>query len=123
MTDSHREGFGAPSEHSRQAESDRHREAVGTVADEAAKLLAAAQTWTRDHLRDEAPPCRYCPICSAIGFLRSTSPDVMEHLEAAGLSLVAALRAVADQHVSQADRPRPAATVDKIDLSEDPAWD
>jgi Family of unknown function (DUF5304) len=98
-------------------------QAFSTVADEAARLLVAAQTWAHEHSEDEAPPCRYCPICAAVAFLRSSNPDVVEHLEAAGLSLLAALRALAEQRASRHERQRPTATVDKIDLSEDVAWD
>jgi hypothetical protein len=108
---------------SRGAESDRHRDDVGSVEEEAAKLFAAAQHWAQEHSRDEATACRYCPICMAVGFLRSTSPEVMEHLEAAGLSLLAALRTASEQRGAQPARERSAATVDKIDLSEDLAWD
>jgi hypothetical protein len=97
--------------------------ALGTVADEAAKLFAAAQTWADEHSRSEAPPCRYCPICTAVALLRSSNPEVVEHLEAAGMSLLAALRTVAEQRASHHDRQRPTATVDKIPLDEDLAWD
>jgi hypothetical protein len=98
-------------------------QAFNSVADDAASLLAAAQTWAHEHSQDDAPPCRYCPICVAVTFLRSSNPEVAEHLEAAGLSLLAALRAVTEQRASRHERQRPTATVDKIDLSEDVAWD
>ena len=123
MTESDKQTFDATGDDTGRAESDRHREAVGSVAEEAAKLFAAGQQWAQQHSRDEAATCRYCPICTALAFLRSTSPEVMEHLEAAGLSLLAALRAASDQHTSQSSAENSAGTVDKIDLSEDLAWD
>jgi hypothetical protein len=124
MTESDAQVFGARDRGPGRSKSDRQGEAVGTVTDEVLRLLDAAHTWTLEHGRDEtAPPCRYCPVCAAVTFVRSTSPEVMEHLEAAGLSVLAALRTMSDQRASPRDRARPAATVDKIDLSEDPAWD
>jgi hypothetical protein len=124
MTESDGQAFGARDRGPGLPKSDRQDEAVGTVADEVLKLLDAAHTWTLERGRDDAaPPCRYCPICTAVTFVRSTSPEVMEHLEAAGLSVLAALRTMSDQRASPRERARPAATVDKIDLSEDPAWD
>lgn len=123
MTESDEQAFGAPGRDHARAEAERHREAVGSVADEVVKLLAAAHAWTLEHGGNEPAPCRYCPICTAVTFVRSTSPEVMEHLEAAGLSLLAALRTVSDQRASSPGREKPAASVDKIDLSEDLAWD
>ena len=124
MTEPDSDAFDAPGHGAEHAESDRHREAVGSVAEEAAKLFAAAQQWAQqEHGRDEAAACRYCPICTAVGFLRSTSPEVMEHLESAGLSLLAALRTASEPRAEQPARGRSAGTVDKIDLSEDLAWD
>jgi hypothetical protein len=124
MTEPDRDAFDASGDGAEHAGSDRHREAVGSVAEEAAKLFAAAQQWApQEHGRDEAAACRYCPICTAVGFLRSTSPEVMEHLESAGLSLLAALRTASEQCATQAARRRSAGTVDKIDLSEDLGWD
>ncbi len=124
MTEPDSDAFGSRGDAAEHAESDRDREAVGSVAEEAAKLFAAAQRWgQQEHGRDEAAACRYCPICTVVGFLRSTSPEVMEHLESAGLSLLAALRAASEQRATQAPRRRSAGTVDTIDLSEDIAWD
>ena len=33
--------------------------------------------------------CAYCPICATIGVLRSTKPEVLEHLAAAAKELIA----------------------------------
>jgi hypothetical protein len=124
MTEPDTDAFDSCGHGAEHAESDRHREAVGSVAEEAAKLFAASQQWAQqEHGGDGAAACRYCPICMTVEFLRSTSPEVMEHLESAGLSLLAALRTASEQRATQAARRRSAGTVDKIDLSEDLAWD
>src|SRR5262245_52776502 len=80
---------------------------VGSLGEEAAKLLAAAAAWARehageatgpaaaagsgagallgdllsaDHIATGAPECKWCPVCQAISMLRSTSPEVRDHL-------------------------------------------
>jgi hypothetical protein len=122
---------------------------VGSLSEEAAKLFAAAADWAREHTGDGhgaastggpgarlgewlspehiatgAPECRWCPVCQAIGLLRSTSPEVKEHL--ASLVVVARqlLDSVADS-VAQDARPDRSSTpdVEHIDLSEDDSWD
>ncbi len=70
---------------------------VGSLADEAAKLLAAlsghAARAARDvdaHLDTGAGECTYCPVCRTVHALRRTSPEVRgaardrRHLAAAG---------------------------------------
>jgi hypothetical protein len=32
---------------------------------------------------EHTPDCAYCPICSTIGIVRNTKPEVMDHLAAA----------------------------------------
>ncbi len=87
---------------------------VGSLAEEAAKLLGALSGWAEehapdsddlaerasavghdlhDHLATGAPECTYCPICQAVRVLRDTSPEVRAHLAAAGASLEQALTA------------------------------
>lgn len=93
----------------------RQGEDVGTVAEEAAKLLTAFTDWAREHgadlgdgaaglaghaaraahdldehLATGAEECAYCPICRGVQALRRTSPDVRTHLAAAASSLVQA---------------------------------
>jgi hypothetical protein len=74
----------------------------GSAAEEAVKLLAAAEAWARDragHLLDDdglatgARECTVCPLCQAVGAVRSVHPDVLTHLLDAAASAVAALRA------------------------------
>lgn len=83
---------------------------VGSLAEEAAKLLGVLSGWAeehhlddladragavgqdlQDHLAPGAAECTYCPICQAVRFLRDTSPEVRTHLAAAGASLAQAL--------------------------------
>jgi hypothetical protein len=90
-------------------------ESVGTVGEEAAKLLGALSEWARDqgtdyagtaagaansfahavrdvneHIANDSADCRYCPVCQVIHVVRSTSPEVREHLSVAASSLMQA---------------------------------
>jgi hypothetical protein len=75
----------------------------GSAADEAVKLLAAAEEWVRahaggllddEHLATGSPECSVCPVCQAVGALRQVRPETVSHLLDAGAALVAALRSV-----------------------------
>ncbi len=85
---------------------------VGSLAEEAAKLLGVLSGWAEehhlddvadragavgqdlhDHLSTGAAECTYCPICQTVRLLRDTSPEVRAHLAAAGASLAQALTA------------------------------
>ncbi len=87
---------------------------VGSLAEEAAKLLGALSGWAEEHLPDleeisdqagavghgvhehlatGGPECTYCPVCRLIRALRGTSPEVRTHLTAAAGSLVQAVAA------------------------------
>jgi hypothetical protein len=123
---------------------------VGSLADEAARLFAVATDWARqytadsrtgsaasaprsgdwpgqEHIATGAPECRWCPICQAISLLRTTSPDMKEHVA----SLVVVARQILDSvaetvgEAGSASKPRPESTpdVEHIDLSEDDPWD
>ncbi|WP_243060332.1 hypothetical protein [Nocardioides sp. SR21] len=68
---------------------------VGTVGEEAAKLLGALSGWAKDHGGDGhidtgAPECTYCPICKTVHVLRQASPEVRTHLATAGAALLQA---------------------------------
>ncbi len=72
-------------------------EAVGSAAEEAARLLAAVQDWARtrfdhEHLATGAAECQVCPVCQGIAALRQVKPETVEHLLDAAASLVAAFR-------------------------------
>lgn len=123
---------------------DGNDEPVGTVADEAAKLLGALSDWARDqgadlghavaglagqaaqtardvdgHLATGAAECRWCPLCRTVHALRQTSPDVRAQLASAATSLLQAASAmlataVPDQHGQRTG-------VEHIDLDDGPA--
>lgn len=98
-------------------------EDLGTVAEEAAKLLGALGDWARDqgtdwaqgaagladhaattarqlrdHLDDNlangSEECRYCPVCRTIHAVRQMSPEVKAHLTTAATSLLQAAAGV-----------------------------
>ena len=98
-------------------------EQIGSAADEAAKLFAAAETWVREraagllqgeHLANGSPECTVCPLCQTVAALRTVKPETVEHLLDAAASVVAALRASV---APPATRP-PASRVQHIDVRE-----
>lgn len=121
---------------------------VGSVAEEAAKLVGALSDWARDQgdtasggvagsvagladlARDLAghvagENCTYCPVCRVIGLVRATSPEVKGHLATATTALLRAAMSAMETSVPDA-ATRPGNGVEKIDLeseSESEAWD
>jgi hypothetical protein len=113
---------------------------VGSVAEEATKLLGAVADWARDHgsdlgagvaaLADQAAAtahdinahiatddaeCRYCPVCRTVHAVRTASPEVRAQLTTAASSfLQAAAGMLAAGHSGSNDRP-----VQRIDLDDD----
>jgi hypothetical protein len=118
-------------------------ENVGSVTEEAAKLLHALQDWAKEsgseyagaaataaegaaaavhrvdeHIATGAPECSYCPVCRVISAVRSTSPEVRQHLTTAATSLMhAAAGLLATQ--MEPSKERADGGVEKIDLSDD----
>lgn len=119
---------------------------VGSVADEAAKLLAALQDWAKDagvghtgaaagfastlaagardvneHIATGGADCLYCPVCRAIDLVRQTSPEVKAHLTVAASSLLQAVAVVLETHVPK----EPPSRMERIDLddAQGPDWD
>lgn len=98
-------------------------EPLGSLTDEASRLFAAAESWWRDAHLDEqgastdhvGADCRFCPLCQVIGHLRSSRPEVVEHLSAAAMSLLQAMRSVVDSHDHGAPR-RGGSAVERIDV-------
>lgn len=107
---------------------------VGSLAEEAAKLLGALSGWAQEHDLDEvadrasavghdlhehlatgSPECTYCPICQAVRFLRNTSPEVRVHLASAGASLAQALTATLQAATSAAEQT----PVERIPVDDD----
>jgi len=115
-------------------------EPVGTVAEEAAKLLGALSGWAREqgdgvssmagamadslseglheHLANGSPECQWCPVCRTVTAFRQTSPEVKAHLASAASSLLLAVSGM------MATRPPSGpAGVERIDLDGDAeAW-
>ncbi|MGY2874571.1 hypothetical protein ACVW00_001761 [Marmoricola sp. URHA0025 HA25] len=118
-------------------------EAIGSVGEEAAKLFAALSGWARDqgtdyagaaagaaaamsetahaideHIATGSEECRYCPVCQVIHAVRTTSPEVRQHLAVAASSLMHAAAGLLATQVP----PDKASPVEKIDL-DDTDWD
>ncbi len=117
------------------------QEPVGSLAEEAAKLLAAVHTWAGDqqeapgeagnagpvgetagpggaeHGSDHDPAeCQWCPICRLVRLAKATSPEVREHLSQAALSLALAVKGLLDDPVTSTRRETP---LEKIDVTEE----
>ena len=121
------------------------QEPVGSVGDEAAKLLGALSDWARDqgtdyagsavgaagafahavqdvndHIATGSEDCRYCPVCKVIHVVRQTSPEVREHLSVAASSLLQAAAGLLATSTAHHSKP---STVEKIDLDAAADWD
>lgn len=122
-----------------------HREPVGSVGEEAVKLLGAVQDWAQQHGGEYAAAasdladslgdavedldahvatggedCRYCPVCQGIALVRQTTPEVRRHLGDAAGSLFSALAAALASDSGPADRSREKHDVQRITLDDDP---
>ena len=126
-------------------------EQVGSVSEEAAKLFGALSEWARDHGPDlgdagdglsglagraaaavqgvsdhvdtGAPECAWCPVCRTVHLVRTTSPEVRDHLATAAASLMQAAAGFLAAASAPHDRPHPG--VEHIDLDgglDDPDW-
>jgi hypothetical protein len=118
------------------------QEPVGTIGEEAAKLLQALQDWAKEsggdyagatseavsgaastlrdineHIATGSDDCRYCPICQAISLVRSTSPEVRQHLSSAASSLLQAAAGLLATPVPSPDAKRNG-PVERIDLDD-----
>ena len=123
---------------------------VGSVAEEAAKLLGALSDWAKDHgsdlgqaasglaghaarsaqgvnehLATGAAECTYCPVCRTVHALRGTSPEVRAQLATAATALLQAASGLLATAVPDTRRD-PSAGVERIDLDDGlddgPAW-
>ena len=111
---------------------------VGSVGEEAAKLLGALQDWARDtgsahvggiaddlgaQVRDlgdhiaHGEDCRYCPLCQAIRVFRETSPEIKQHLATAAGSLAQAVSLYLN--APRGAQPGGEPATQRIDLDED----
>lgn len=122
-----------------------HDDPVGSVGEEAAKLLGALSEWARDHgddlgdglsglagqaaasareindhLATGSAECTYCPVCRAVHVIRETSPEVKAHLTSAASSLLQAAAAMLETQVPREDGApgERGAQVERIDLDQ-----
>ena len=96
---------------------------VGSLGEEAAKLLGALSGWAREHVDEAgeglsglaaqaaasardldehlatgASECTVCPVCRTIHAVRQVNPEVTAHLAAAATSLAQAASALFGTH-------------------------
>jgi hypothetical protein len=109
-------------------------DALGSAAEEAARLFEAMQGWAgrsssgegvkglgglalglSDRVATGSSECQLCPLCQLIGLLKTSAPEVYEHLGQASTSLMAALRAAINAH-EQSWAPRRSSDVEHIDI-------
>jgi hypothetical protein len=97
-------------------------EPVGSLGDEAAKLLGVLAGWASERARDldehvatGAEECLYCPVCRTVHAVRSASPEVREQLTTAATSL---LQAAAGLLSATRDGGEQASRVQRIDLDD-----
>jgi hypothetical protein len=114
---------------------------VGSLGEEAAKLLGALSGWAREHAGDAgeglsdlaaqaaasahdlnehlatgAAECTVCPVCRTVHAVRQLSPEVKAHLTTAVTSLAQAAAAImATTHPGTVQRDE----VEHIDLADD----
>ena len=114
---------------------------VGSLGEEAARLLGALSGWAREHATDAgdglsgfasqaaasahdldhhlatgAAECTVCPVCRTISAVRQVSPEVTAHLSAAVTSLAQAAAALL---ATAPPAPRSTADVEHVDLADD----
>jgi hypothetical protein len=109
-------------------------EPVGSVGDEAAKLLGALADWAGDHLVDLGDKarevndhiatgdaeCLYCPICRTVHAVREASPEVKAQLAQAASTF---LQAAAGLLSAAGAAEPPSSRVQHIDLDADAPGD
>ncbi len=102
-------------------------EPVGSVGDEAAKLLGALADWASDHVGDTVrdvnehiatsdAECLYCPICRTVHAVRQASPEVKTQLTTAATAF---LQAAAGLLAGVGHSEPPPSRVQHIDLDPD----
>ncbi len=98
-------------------------EPIGSVGDEAAKLLGALADWAGDHARDlnehiatGDAECLYCPICRTVHAVREASPEVKAQLTQAASTF---LQAAAGLLSAAGTAESPSSRVQHIDLDAD----
>lgn len=96
-------------------------DAVGSLAEEAAKLLGAAEAWWREHApappEHVGPECRVCPICQVLSVVRGAQPDLFEHLSEAAAALLLAVKSAVEAQERAWGRRRDDVPVERIDIA------
>lgn len=117
---------------------------VGSVAEEATKLLGAVADWAREHgtdlgsnvadLADQAaaaahgvsahiatddPECRYCPVCRTVHAVRTASPEVRAQLSTAASSFLQAAAGLLTASAAGSAGSGGGRPVERIDLDDD----
>lgn len=87
---------------------------VGSAAEEALRLLGALSGWTSErvgaaseHLATGSAECTFCPLCRTVHAMREVSPEVRDHLVAAGASLMQAFAGIVSAATAATSRPAP----------------
>ena len=109
---------------------DREEPEVGSVADEAAKLLGALSDWAKDaahdvdrHIATGAEECTYCPVCRTVHAVRELSPEVKAQLATAATTfLQAAAGLMASAARDQQARQGGVEHIDLDGLDDDTDW-
>jgi hypothetical protein len=95
------------------------REQVGSVGEEAARLLGALGEWAKDvgdHVDTGAAECTYCPVCRTVHVVREASPEVRNHLATAAASLMQAAAGILAATNQGSSRAHQDPSVERIDL-------
>jgi hypothetical protein len=103
------------------------KEPVGSVAEEAARLLAVLQQAAdaqgepagekpreradevpagEEHEHSLGPGCQWCPVCQLIHRVRNTSPETIEHLSAAAAGVLGSVRSLLEAAAEAARQAR-----------------
>jgi hypothetical protein len=109
---------------------DREDPDVGSVGEEAAKLLGALSDWAKDaaqdvdrHIATGAEECTYCPICRTVHAVRGLSPEVKAQLATAATTfLQAAAGLMASAARDQQARQGGVEHIDLDGLDDDADW-
>ena len=116
---------------------------VGSLAEEAAKLLGALSGWAKDHageaseglsglaaqaasaahdvnehLATGSAECTVCPVCRTVHVVRGLSPEVRAHLSSAVASLAQAASALLSTQPPVPREQTRRGDVERIDLHE-----
>lgn len=107
-------------------------EPVGSLGEEAVRLLSAMSAWAEDHSgtapggdipprrQEAACACQWCPVCQVAARVRSADPELRQQLVLSGLALTGVARALlAALAAPPAPEPARRADVEHIDLSDE----